>query len=89
MKKVMQENLVSYEYGGGHRMTDNIFEGLRGYIEYPCGCKAKILVYDDARGSTSIQCPVCKKYAVFNYDRMTAVVAKAAKGAVHTMKLRK
>ncbi len=70
-------------------MTDNIFEGLRGYIEYPCGCKAKILVYDDARGSTSIQCPVCKKYAVFNYDSMTAVIAKAAKGAVHTMKLRK
>lgn len=89
MKKVMQENLVSYEYGGGHRMTDNIFEGLRGYIEYPCGCKAKILVYDDAQGSTSIQCPVCKKYAVFNYNSMTAVVAKAAKGAVHTMKLRK
>lgn len=26
-------------------MTDNIFDGLRGYIEYPCGCKAKILVY--------------------------------------------
>ena len=40
-------------------MTDNIFDGLRGYIEYPCGCKAKILVYNDAHGTTSIQCPIC------------------------------
>ena len=59
-------------------MTDNIFDGLRGYIEYPCGCKAKILVYNDAHGTTSIQCPICRKYAVFNYDSMTAVLTEAA-----------
>ena len=75
--------LDSFEYGGGHRMTDNIFDDLRGYIEYPCGCKAKILVYNDAHGTTSIQCPICRKYAVFNYDSMSAVAAKAARGAVH------
>ena len=69
-------------------MTDNIFDGLRGYIEYPCGCKAKILVYNDAHGTTSIQCPICRKYAVFNYDSMTAVMTKAARGAVHTISSR-
>lgn len=62
-------------------MTDDIMEDLRGYIEFPCGCKAKILVYNDAHGTTSIQCPVCGKFAIFNYDSMSAVKSKAARGA--------
>lgn len=70
-------------------MTDNIYEDLRGYIEYPCGCKAKILVYNDAHGTTSIQCPICRKFAVFNYDSMTGEVSKAARGAVSKIRIRK
>ena len=68
-------------------MTDDIYEDLRGYIEYPCGCKAKELVYNDAHGTTSIKCPVCGRFAVFNYDSMTASVCKVAKGAVSRIQL--
>jgi len=67
----------------------DINEGLRGYIDYPCGCKAKILVYEGTTGKTSVQCPVCGKYSVFFYETMTAERAKAAKGAVQTIKLRR
>lgn len=45
---------------------------LKGAIRYACGCKAQILVYEGARGQTSIQCPVCGKYCLFDYDTMTA-----------------
>lgn len=67
-------------------MTDDIMEDLRGYIDFPCGCKSKILVYNDAHGTTSIQCPVCRKFAKFNYDRMTAVKSNPARGAIMRLK---
>lgn len=70
-------------------MEEDILMNLRGYIEYPCGCKAKVLVYNDAHGTTSVQCPICGKYAMFNYDGMTAVITKAARGAVHKLAARK
>lgn len=69
-------------------MEIDINEGLRGYIQYPCGCKAKILVYEGTVGKTSIQCPVCGKYAVFYYDEMCAERAKPARGAIERMNLK-
>ena len=64
----------------------DIYEGLRGYIRYPCGCKAKILVYEGTCGKTSIRCPICGRYAVFYYDSMTAEKAKATCGAISFLK---
>lgn len=64
----------------------DIYEGLRGYIPYPCGCQAKILVYEGTCGKTSIRCPVCGKYAIFYYDSMTAERVKPAKGAISFLK---
>ena len=48
-------------------METDIYENLRGYIPFPCGCKAKILVYEGTTGKTSTQCPICGKFSVFCY----------------------
>jgi len=70
-------------------LETDIYEGLRGYIPFPCGCKSKILVYEGTAGKTSTQCPICGKYAVFFYDTMSAERIKPARGAVQKLNLKK
>ena len=59
---------------------------VKGMIEFPCGCGSKDLVYIGATGKASHACPNCKRFAIFDYDSMTAIPSKALKGA--TQKLR-
>lgn len=67
-------------------MEDDIFKGLKGMINYPCGCKARVLVYKGTHGKASVQCPTCGKYALFCYDDMTAVPYKSSRGASRRFK---
>lgn len=67
-------------------MIQNTAEALKGMIEYPCRCGPKILVYKGTCGKVSVQCPVCKRYALFDYDLMVAIPCQAAKGAVHNLR---
>lgn len=60
-------------------------ESIKGMILYPCGCGRKALVYESARGRVSVPCPRCGKYALFDYDHMTASICGAAKGAIHKL----
>ena len=45
---------------------------LKGAIDYPCGCKARVLIYEESKGRFSVCCPICGKYALFDSGRMTA-----------------
>ena len=59
-----------------------------GMIDFPCGCSAKILVYEGSAGKISTPCPICRKYALFYTEQMTAKVVGPARGAVKKIKLR-
>ena len=69
-------------------METDIYEDLRGYIAFPCGCDAKILVYEGTAGKTSQKCPICGKYSTFYYDTMKAVRTKAKRGAIQYLNLK-
>ena len=62
---------------------------IKGYIEYPCGCKTKLFVYEGTVGRTSDRCPKCQKFAVFDFERMTAFPCRAAQGMTQKLKLKK
>lgn len=59
-------------------------DSFKGMIQYPC-CSHKALVYEGASGKVSIPCTRCGKYILFDYDKMTASIGGAAKGAVHRL----
>lgn len=65
--------------GGSDIMEDDIYKDLKGTIDYPCGCKARVLVYKGTQGKASMKCPGCGKYAIFCYDDMTAIRSNAVK----------
>ena len=50
-------------------------------IPYPCCPKEKVVVFPGAHGYTSIKCPNCGKYALFDYDNLTAKPGKVCRGA--------
>ena len=50
-------------------------------IPYPCCPKEKVVVFPGAHGCTSIKCPNCGKYALFDYDNLTAKPGKVCRGA--------
>lgn len=41
---------------------------LKGKIQYACGCKAQVLVYHGTHGKSSMKCPVCGKFSLFDFD---------------------
>lgn len=65
-------------------MEQNVYDDLRGFISFPCGCRgnAKVLVYNNTHGRVSSPCPICGKFAIFNYDTMAAEPAPMVKGAI-------
>ena len=69
-------------------MENDIYENLRGYIQFPCGCKAKILVCEGTTGKTSTQCPICGKFSVFDFKTMTAERVKPARRVIQQLNLR-
>ena len=56
-------------------------------IQYPCGCPPKVLVYEGTFGYSAVQCPAYKKYAMFDYEHMTARPMAPIKGLTHTLQL--
>ena len=58
---------------------------IKGMIQYPCGCSPKVLVYEGTFGYSAVQCPACKKYAMFDYEHMTARPMAPIKGLTHTL----
>lgn len=61
--------------------SNRMEENLKGMIAFPCGCKAKVLVYEEAKGRISTPCPICGKIALFYQEEMTAEVSGPARGA--------
>ena len=49
-------------------------------IAFPCGCKAKVLIYEGSKGKISMPCPICGKFALFYPEQMTAEVSGPACG---------
>lgn len=49
---------------------------LKGKIRYACGCKAQVLVYHGTHGKSSMKCPVCGKFSLFDFDAMAATRVK-------------
>lgn len=60
---------------------------IKGMIQYPCGCSPKVLVYEGTFGYSAVQCPACKKYAMFDYEHMTARPMEPIKGLTHALQL--
>lgn len=50
-------------------------------IPYPCCPKEKVVMFPGAHGCASIKCPNCGKYALFDYDNLTAKPGKVCRGA--------
>ncbi len=50
-------------------------------IPYPCCPKEKVVIFPGAHGCASNKCPNCGKYALFDYDNLTAKPGKACRGA--------
>ena len=73
-----------------HKMyEDDELGSLRGMIEFPCGCKARALIYEGSKGQFSVQCPICGKYTRFDSGTMSAVTVRPVRGAVRKLNLRK
>lgn len=66
--------------------SENLAYRLKGMIPFPCCEKEKIMVYEGSSGKCSIKCPVCRHYAVFDYDKMEAVPGETLRGAAHKLK---
>lgn len=49
---------------------------LKGKIQYACGCKAQVLVYHGTHGKSSMKCPVCGKFSLFDFGAMAATRVK-------------
>ena len=54
---------------------------VKGMIPYPCCPKESVLVYAEAHGRCSQKCPCCGRFAVFDYDNMTAKPSRPRRGA--------
>lgn len=64
----------------------NTAEELKGQIPFPCCPKEKAMAYESSHGRVSLKCPRCGRFAIFDFDKMTAHLSGAAKGASHKFK---
>lgn len=65
--------------------SGNLAYKLKGQISFPCCTKEKIMVYESSSGRSSIKCPNCRRYAIFDYDTMESVPGKTIRGASHKL----
>lgn len=65
------------------QMVSTSTEKLKGMIPFPCCKTEKVMAFESSSGRTSNKCPRCGKFAVFDFDRMTAYYAPALRGAAH------
>ena len=62
-------------------METNLAEKVKGWISYPCCPKEAVMVFENSHGKSSIKCPRCEKFSIFDFDTMTATLSKPARGA--------
>lgn len=62
-------------------MFGSTAEQIKGMIIYPCCANKKAMVKCGASGKATHPCPQCGKFIEFDYDRMSARVTKAERGA--------
>lgn len=70
----------------GGSWMDDFFDELKGFIDFPCGCKARILVYKGTTGRSSSKCPICGRIGLFHFDSMTSERAQPARNAANKLK---
>jgi len=58
-------------------------EKIKGQIVFPCCPKEKTMAYESSHGRASCKCPRCGKFALMDFDLMTAVPMSAVRGASH------
>ena len=58
----------------------------RGMIPFPCCPSGNVMVYADSHGRSSIKCPKCGRFAVFDYDEMSAEPCGPCRGAAEQYK---
>lgn len=63
----------------------NTVNSIKGMIAFPCCEKEKIIVYEGSSGKCSIKCPHCGRYAIFDYDKMSAVPSKTLRGVIQKL----
>lgn len=56
---------------------------MDGMIPFPCCSKEKAGYYSDSHGHSSIKCPRCGKYAIFDWDLKRSYPGSAERGASH------
>ncbi len=61
---------------------------LKGMIDFPCGCKARALIYEGSKGKFSVSCPICGRFTLFNSGQMSAVTVKPMCGASSRFKMK-
>lgn len=54
---------------------------IKGMIAYPCCRNKKAMVMYGASGKATHPCPRCGKFIEFDYDKMSARITKAERGA--------
>lgn len=64
----------------------NLAYKLKGMISFPCCSKEKIMAYEGSSGKSSIKCPKCGRYAIFDYDKMESVPGETLRGAAHRLR---
>ena len=69
-------------------VKDEEFGELKGMIDFPCGCKARVLIYEGSKGQFSVQCPICGKFTLFDSGAMSAVTTRPARGAIQKLNTR-
>ncbi len=60
---------------------------VKGMISFPCCPKESVLVYAETHGRCSQKCPCCGRFAIFDYDGMTAKPCRPRKGAAEKYKI--
>lgn len=70
-------------------MESSCAEALKGMIPFPCCPGEKVMAYQSSRGKSSNKCPRCGKFAIFDFDKMTAYRSSAYQGASHRFRISK
>lgn len=93
IRKILESRGVNCDLPNTDKEEEEIFMNsgnlayeLKGMIQFPCCEKEKIMVYEGSSGKCSIKCPKCGRYAIFDYDKMTAVPGEILRGAAHRLK---
>lgn len=81
-KSATQREQTSNENGNTGNECDSLPDDrVKGMIPFPCCPRENVIVFMNTHGPASIKCPRCGRFAIFDYDRMTATAMRAFRGA--------